>query len=352
MRIKTIDWVDSRVRIIDQTELPAKLKYLNIYDLNTIGEAIKQMKVRGAPALAAAAAFAVVLGIKDSRCKNYTVFKKELDKIVSYVRKIRPTAVNLFWGLERMLRIAQHNRDKPVARIKEALLNEAKKIIKQDMTVCRRMARIGVKLVRKGDNILTICNAGILATIDYGTALGLVYEAKKQGRSVHVFACETRPLLQGARLTTWELNRKGIKVTLICDNLAATLMRQGKVDKVIVGADRIAANGDVANKIGTYNMAALANFHKIPFYVVAPLSSFDPKIKNGSDIPIEQRDRKEVTELFFKRPIAPQGMDVMNPAFDITPHRLVTAIVTERGIIKPPYKRNIAFIFKPKSKSR
>ncbi len=346
MRLKTIEWRNNKVRIIDQTRLPGQLKYLNIPDLKTLWQAIKEMKIRGAPALAAAAAFAVVLGMRNSKAKNYFQFRKELKKTSNYIRSSRPTAVNLFWAIEKMLKKAQINKNKPIYQIKEILLKEAKRIIQEDMLICRKIARQGVKLISKNDNILTICNAGILATIDYGTALGVIYEAKTKRKSTHIYACETRPLLQGARLTTWELKKKGIPVTLICDNTAATLMAKGEIDKVIVGADRIASNGDVANKIGTYNMAVLASFHNIPFYVAAPLSSFDLKIKTGRDIPIEQRDKKEITELFFKRPIAAADVEVINPAFDVTAHQLITAIITERGIIRPPCKKNIIKIFK------
>lgn len=340
-KVKTISWQNNKLIIIDQTRLPGQLRYLCIYNLKTMFMAIKEMKIRGAPALAAAGACAVVLGIRKSKAKKYLDFKKELDKVVAHIGSSRPTAVNLFWGLERMVKQAQYNSNKPVKKIKEILLKESKAIIQEDSLICRKIAREGARLIKKGDNILTICNAGILATIDYGTALGVIYESKKQGKNIRVFACETRPLLQGARLTTWELKKMRVKVTLICDNMAASLMENKKIDKVITGADRVAANGDVANKIGTYNMAVLAKFHNIPFYVAAPLSSFDFKLKTGKDIPIEQRDKKEVLSLFFKQPIAPKNVNVINPAFDITPHNLITAIITEKGIVRPADKANI-----------
>jgi methylthioribose-1-phosphate isomerase len=340
-KVKTISWQNNKLIIIDQTRLPGQLRYLCIDNLKTMFMAIKEMKIRGAPALAAAGACAVVLGIRKSKAKKYLDFKKELDKVVAHIGSSRPTAVNLFWGLERMVKQAQYNSNKPVKKIKEILLKESKAIIQEDSLICRKIAREGARLIKKGDNILTICNAGILATIDYGTALGVIYESKKQGKNIRVFACETRPLLQGARLTTWELKKMRVKVTLICDNMAASLMENKKIDKVITGADRVAANGDVANKIGTYNMAVLAKFHNIPFYVAAPLSSFDFKLKTGKDIPIEQRDKKEVLSLFFKQPIAPKNVNVINPAFDITPHNLITAIITEKGIVRPADKANI-----------
>lgn len=346
MRLKTIDWVNNQVRIIDQTKLPGQLRYLHIRNLKEMYKAIKEMKIRGAPVLAAAAAFGVILGMRNSWARDYSEFKKELDEVVQYIGSSRPTAVNLFWGLKRMLKITCLNQRKPINEIKKILLKEAKAIIKEDMVVCRKMAKFGAKMIKQNDKILTLCNAGILATIDYGTALGVIYRAKEEGKDIKVFACETRPLLQGARLTTWELKKNGIDVTLICDNMAASIMKQKKIDKVIVGADRVAANGDVANKIGTYNMAVLAKYHKIPFYVAAPLSSFDLKIREGPDIPIEQRERREVTELFFKKPTAPRDVKVINPAFDITPNCLITAIITEKGIIKPPFRKNILALFK------
>jgi methylthioribose-1-phosphate isomerase len=298
--------------------------------------------VRGAPALGAAAALGIYLGIKDYKAKNLAGFNKELQKISRYIASSRPTARNLFWGLERMKNVAVKNQDKPVSAIKAMLFKEAQKVIKEDMLACRLMAGYGAKLIKNKDTILTICNAGILATIDYGTALGIIYKAKEEGKRLKVYASETRPLLQGARLTAWELKKNNIDVTLICDNMAATLMQQGKIDKVIAGADRIAANGDAANKIGTYNLAVLSSYHKVPFYIAAPASTFDLKIKSGRDIPIEERKAQEVTELFFKSPISAKGIKVFNPAFDVTPHNLITAIITDKGIIRPPYITNIA----------
>lgn len=302
--MKTIEWEKNAIKIIDQTKLPLELEYLYLKDLQSLWKAIKTMKVRGAPALGAAAGLGVFLGLKDSRAKSYLQFAKELKRVVHYIGSSRPTARNLFWALERIYAVAVRNKNKPVADIKRLIFEDARKIIREDMRSCRRLARYGAKLVDDHDTILTVCNAGILATIDYGTALGVLYRAREEGKKIKVFACETRPMLQGARLTTWELARKGVGVTLICDNTAAALMKEGKINKVVTGADRIAANGDAANKIGTYNLAVLSSYHKIPFYIAAPASTVDVNTKTGSDIEIEQRPGSEVTELFFKTPIA------------------------------------------------
>ena len=341
MDIKTIEWKKNAIKIIDQTKLPLKLEYIYIRDLKVLWQAIRAMKIRGAPALGAAAGLGIYLGIKNSKAKTFSQFQKELERVVAYLASSRPTARNLFWALERMRGIVLKNRNCCISEIKKLLFKEANRIIKEERQMCRKMGNYGAKLIKNKDTVLTICNAGLLATIDYGTALGVIYKAHEEGKNIKVFACETRPILQGARLTTWELKRKGIDVTLICDSMAATLMKQGKIDKVIAGADRIAQNGDTANKIGTYNLAVLARYHKIPFYIAAPHSTFDLRIKSGKDIPIEQRDKSEVTSLFFKSPIAPPNVKVFNPAFDVTPNELITAIITERGIIHPPYSKNI-----------
>jgi len=341
MDLRTIEWKNNGIKIIDQTKLPGELKYMHIKDLKSLFRAIKELKVRGAPALGAAAAWGIYLGIKNSRAGNFGEFSRELHKAARYIASSRPTARNLFWGIERMCSAALKNKHKPISAIKRLLFKEAQKIIEEDRLTCRRIGRYGAKLIKDKDTILTICNAGILATIDYGTALGVIYKAKQGGKRLKVYACETRPLLQGARLTAWELKKKGIDVTLICDNMAATLMQQGKINKVIAGADRIAAGGDAANKIGTYNLAVLCHYHNIPFYIAAPHSTFDLTIKTGRDIPIEERKAQEVTELFFKRPITAKGIKVFNPAFDVTPHNLITAIITDKGVIRPPYKENI-----------
>jgi methylthioribose-1-phosphate isomerase len=341
MRIRTIDWLDNKIKIINQAKLPLRLEYIYLEDLKSLHKAIKTMQIRGAPALGAAAALGVYLGIKDSKAGNFSEFSRELNRTVKYLASLRPTARNLFWGLERMREVATLNKQKPVSTLKKLLFQEAKEIMEEDRRTCRRIGDYGARLIQNNDAILTICNAGILATIDYGTALGVIYRAKEEGKKFRVYACETRPMLQGARLTTWELKKKGIPVTLICDSMAATLMQQGKIKKVITGADRIALNADAANKIGTYNLAVLCAYHKIPFYIAAPSSTFDPKMNSGKEIPIEERPGREVTELFFKQPIAAKDIKVFNPAFDVTPNRLISAIITDKGIIRPPYKKNI-----------
>ncbi|MCU0666840.1 MAG: S-methyl-5-thioribose-1-phosphate isomerase [Candidatus Omnitrophica bacterium] len=339
--MRTIEWKNNRIRMIDQTLLPGEFKYIDIKNIKVLWQAIKELKVRGAPALGASACLGVYLGIKDSKAKDYAQFYKELKSVVNYLASSRPTARNLFWGLERMLCVSDKAKHLSVEKIKKTLFQEANKVIEEDRASCRRIGAYGASLVKKNERILTICNTGILATIDYGTALGVIYKSHEQGKNIKVFACETRPLLQGARLTTWELKRSGIDVTLICDSMAASLMKSGSVDKVIVGADRIALNGDTANKIGTYSLAVLAKYHKIPFYAAAPFSTFDLDIKTGMDILIEERSHEEVSSLFFKNQVTAKGIKFWNPAFDVTPNNLITAIITDRGIIKPLYKLNI-----------
>ncbi|MGE5197705.1 MAG: S-methyl-5-thioribose-1-phosphate isomerase [Deltaproteobacteria bacterium] len=339
--MRTIRWVNDGIKIIDQTRLPLRLEYTYIKNLKALRRAIRTMKIRGAPALGAAAALGVYLAARDSKAKSFPGFNAELDRASDYIASSRPTARNLFWGLERMRSVALRNRLKPVPEIKKLLFREAQKIIEEDRVTCRRIAGFGAKLLKNNDAVMTICNAGILATIDYGTALGVVYRAKEEGKKIRVYACETRPMLQGARLTAWELRQKRVEVTLLCDNMAADLMRQRKIDKVIAGADRIASNGDTANKIGTYGLAVLCRYHKIPFYIAAPASTFDLRMKSGKEIPIEERNADEVTRLFFSRPVTPSGVKVFNPAFDVTPNNLITAIITEKGIIRPAYRKNI-----------
>ena len=334
--IATIEWKNGKVRLIDQTKLPGKLVYIECGGVKTMWHAIKRLQVRGAPAIGIAACLGVVLGIKDSKAKDFSSFMKKLDAVIRYLGSARPTAVNLFWALDTMRNVAVKNSSRNIVEIKKLLLKEALEVIERDKRICRRMASHGAGLIKNGDRILTHCNAGALATADYGTALGVFYWAKAQGKKIKVYSDETRPLLQGARLTTWELMKHGIDVTLICDNMAATLMAQGKIDKIFVGADRIASNGDAANKIGTYNLAVLANYHKIPFYVVAPISSFDFSLKSGKAIPIEERSHKEVTEINGKQ-LAPKGVKVYNPAFDVTPNNLIAAIVNEKGIFRKPF---------------
>jgi len=339
--LKTLDWVNNKIKLIDQVSLPHKLKYLHINNIKDLWQAIKTLQVRGAPALGGAAALGVFLGLKDSKAKNFNQFKKELDKVSKFLALSRPTARNLFWAIERMSRIAIENKDKKIPVIKKLLFLESQKIIQEDRYSCRRIGHFASPLIKNQDTILTICNAGILATIDYGTALGVIYSAKDSGKDIKVFALETRPLLQGARLTAWELNIKGVNVTLVADNMAAFLMQKGKINKVIAGADRIALNGDTANKIGTLNLAILSRYHNIPFYIAAPISTFDLSIKRGEDIPIEERDPDEVRTLIFKRRLSLKDAKVFNPAFDVTPHNLITGIITDKGLIKPPFAKNI-----------
>ena len=301
------------------------------------------MKIRGAPAIGIAGAMGVLLASERSKAKAAPSFAREIDAVIKYLSSARPTARNLFWALERMEETLKRNMHMPINRIKAALRREAFSILKEDKAICRTMARHGAGLIAKNDRVLTHCNAGGLATADYGTALGVLFEAKNQGKRITVYADETRPLLQGARLTAWELKRAGINTVLICDNMAASLMAKGDIDKIFVGADRIAANGDTANKIGTYNLAVLAACHGIPFYVVAPLSTFDTSLEDGGMIPIEERGWDEVLEFAGKR-IAPSGVMARNPAFDVTPNRLITAIVTEAGMIRKPFRKSIRAI--------
>jgi methylthioribose-1-phosphate isomerase len=336
MEVKSIEWKDGKVVIIDQTKLPVEEVYLEITDYQELASAIKQLKIRGAPAIGIAGAFGVCLGANEIRTADYSEFRKTIEVIIEEFAATRPTAVNLFWALERMRKIIHSNRGIKPDEIEEKLLEEALRILNEDRETCRLMGEHGASLLKDGDTVLTHCNAGALATGGIGTALGVIFTAVKQGKKIKVFADETRPLLQGARLTTWELMKAGIEVTLICDNMAAWVMQQGWIDCVMIGADRIAANGDVANKIGTYNLAVLAQYHKIPFYVVAPTSTFDFSLKSGKEIPIEQRANEEVSEGFGKR-TAPGGVSVYNPAFDVTPNELITAIVSEKGIFYPPF---------------
>ena len=346
MNIRTIDWKNNKIRIIDQTKLPLKLEYIDIHRLEDLKRAIKTMQVRGAPALGAAAGLGMYLGVKDYIGSDWKKLIRKLNSVAKYIESSRPTARNLFWGMERVLAVALANKDKPISKIKQAMLAQAQLIMRQDMAACRKIGFYGAKLLKKNSRVLTICNAGILATIDYGTALGVIYSAQAQGKTIKVFSAETRPLLQGARLSSWELNKQGIEVILIADNTAAKLMNDGQIDLVITGADRIAANGDTANKIGTFNLAVLAKYHKIPFYVTAPQSTFDLKLKNGSGIKIEMRKAAEVTSILFKKNVAPAHAKIVNPAFDITPHQLISGLITDKGIIQPPYLKNIVRILK------
>lgn len=341
MYIRTIDWKNNKIRIIDQTKLPRQLVYVDIGNLKDLWQVIKIMRVRGAPALGAAAALGMYLGIKDYAGTDWHGFSRKLNRTAKYIASSRPTARNLFWGIERIHAAALKNKQQPILKIKQIILKEAKLIMHEDRVSCRKIGLHGSRLLKNNSVVLTICNAGILATIDYGTALGVIYYAKEQGKKIKVYSSETRPLLQGSRLTAWELSKKGIDVCMIADNTAATLMRDGKIDLVIAGADRIASNGDTANKIGTFNLAILCKYHKIPFYIAAPKSTFDLKLKNGKGIAIETRNAQEVTKILFKKDVAPFGAGVLNPAFDITCAHLISAIITDEGIIYPPYFKNI-----------
>jgi len=336
MAVSTIEWVDGRIRMIDQTLLPNEFKQIYCDDLPSVWEAIKSLRVRGAPAIGIAGALGAVIGIWDSTVNTYDAFTAELKSATDYLATSRPTAVNLFWALDRITQTAQENCHLQISELKEVLLAEALKIIDEDKAMCRAIGQHGMALLNESDTILTHCNAGGLATSDYGTALAVMFSAHEAGKKIQVYADETRPLLQGARLTTWELMQAGIDVTLICDNMAAQVMKEGKIQCVIVGADRIAANGDTANKIGTYNVAILAEAHGIPFYVAAPTSTLDFALGTGAEIPIEQRAAEEVTEGFGKL-TAPEGVKVYSPAFDVTPAALVTAIITEKGVARAPY---------------
>jgi len=344
MPVETIAWSDGCVRLIDQTLLPNEIRYLEIDDTERLWEAIRTLRVRGAPAIGIAAALGAYLGVRDSAADSFDALRAELARVCHYLASARPTAVNLSWALERVRQRADQLSDHPVEAVKQALLDEALAMIEEDHLVCRAIGRFGAELLDGVQAILTHCNAGGLATAAYGTALAPVFLAAERGRLIHVYADETRPLLQGARLTAWELQQAGIPVTLICDNMAATVMAQGKVQAVIVGTDRTAANGDVANKIGTLGVAVLARAFGIPFYVAAPLSSIDMTLASGAEIPIEEREPEEVTCAFGRR-TAPEGIAVYNPAFDVTPHRYVTALITERGIVRPPFEEGLQRLF-------
>jgi methylthioribose-1-phosphate isomerase len=333
----TLRWVgevDGRLRIIDQTLLPAQFKEIDLGEEEQVWEAIRALRVRGAPAIGVAAAYGVVVGLKEVAKANRAAVEKRVTEVADYLATSRPTAVNLFWALDRMRDVVTANPDLSGPELIARLLEEARQIEQEDCEMCAAIGRHGAELLVDGTGVLTHCNAGSLATAGDGTALSVIYAAVRQGKSLHVFVDETRPLLQGARLTSWELTQRGIPATLLCDSAAGWIMREGKIQAVITGADRIAANGDTANKIGTYSVAVLAKEHKIPFYVAAPSSTFDFDLPDGRAIPIEERPEKEVTGP-FERVTAPEGMRARNPAFDVTPASLITCIITERGLIKP-----------------
>ncbi len=347
--IRPIEWVgglDGYAALIDQTLLPEEFKRIRIEGVESMWDAIKRLVVRGAPAIGIAAAMGVVLGVRGCDGGDETGFHTRLKEVCDYLRSSRPTAVNLFWAIDRMTRCAKAHAEQDIAGRKEALLAEAKAIRDEDAAMCRRIGEHGAALIADGFGLLTHCNAGALATAEYGTALAPMYIAHAQGRSFRVFADETRPLLQGARLTAWELGQAGIDVTLICDSMAAVVMRAGWVDLVITGADRIAANGDTANKIGTYGLAVLAQAHGIPFYVAAPSSTFDLAVPDGEGIPIEERDPDEIRR-GMGRQTAPEEIPCYNPAFDVTPAHLIRGIITERGLIQPVSRESLAAFWGP-----
>jgi methylthioribose-1-phosphate isomerase len=342
--LETLRWIggpEGHLRLIDQTRLPVEFVEIDCRDVEAAWEAIKVLRVRGAPAIGVAAAYGVCLGVQKAIGSDEATFFKRLQETADYLATSRPTAVNLFWAIERMKAAAEGFRGRPSSEIAAGLLAEARAIHEEDREMCRAIGRHGAALLRDGQGVLTHCNAGGLATSDYGTALALFFAAAEEGKKLHVYADETRPLLQGARLTAWELQHRGIDVTLICDSMAAQVMREGRVQAVVVGADRIAANGDTANKIGTYGVSLLAAAHGIPFYVAAPSSTFDRSIASGAEIPIEQRDPREVTH-GFGRQTAPDGVAVYNPAFDVTPADRIAAIICERGVIRPVNRETIA----------
>jgi methylthioribose-1-phosphate isomerase len=341
--IKTVEWTDEGVRMLDQRLLPTEETYLTLRSYEEVAEAIKKMAVRGAPAIGVSAAMGLALGAKQSVGTSIADLEFDFNYMCDVMGATRPTAVNLFWAIERMrsrLRRAKAETD-DVEEAKRQLVDEAQRIFDEDIEANRSLGRFGGELITDGTTILTHCNAGALATAgDYGTALGVVRGARDAGKRVAVIADETRPFLQGARLTAWELSKDDIPVTLITDNMAGHVMKQGKVDVVVVGADRIAGNGDTANKIGTYMVAVLARQHDIPFYVAAPISTIDMAITSGEQIPIEERDAREVTHVGSQQ-LAPEGVEVHNPAFDVTPHELITAIITDKGVARPPYVESL-----------
>ncbi len=342
---KTIEWIDKGVRMIDQRVLPTREVYKTFKGYKEVAGAIKDMVIRGAPAIGVAGAMGIALGASKIDPKDFKSFNREFRKIVKHVAGARPTAVNLAWAARRMEAVFEKNRDLPTEEIKALLIAEARKMHDEDVLINKKLGTNGARLLKKNSTVLTHCNAGALATAGYGTALGVIRAAVEKGKNIHVLADETRPFLQGARLTAWELKKDNIDVTLIADNMAGHLMKEGLVDAVVVGADRIASNGDAANKIGTYTVAVLAKEHKIPFYVAAPTSTIDMEIKTGAEIPIEERGAREITHISGVR-LAPTGIKIKNPVFDVTPAKYITAIITEKGVVKKPYRAGIKALFK------
>lgn len=345
-----LDEEKSALVIIDQTKLPYETKVLCLTELKDIWNAIYLLKVRGAPAIGVAAAIGIYLEAKKIRAGTYEEFYRQFKEAKDYLDTARPTAVNLSWALNRMEQVCIRNREKPVAQIKGALYRETLEIKEEDTWVCKMIGEYGLSLVKPGDGLLTHCNAGQLATTKYGTATAPMYLGHERGYHFRIFADETRPLLQGARLTAYELKEAGLDVTLICDNMSGAVMKNGWVNAVFVGCDRVAANGDTANKIGTSVVAAVAKYYKIPVYVCAPTSTIDLSLADGSQIPIEQRPEEEVTEMWYEKRMAPEGVKIFNPSFDVTDHELVSAIITEYGIARAPYEESFRKIFEKKNK--
>lgn len=340
MTLQPLGWRDNRLRILDQTKLPQQEVYLDLADYREIVEAIKQLKVRGAPAIGIAAAYGILVGALNINASGSRDFTRRLEDVISDFASSRPTAVNLFYAIGRM-REAMEGKDS-INSILAALADEADSIYQSEEMAMSDLSKAGAELFEDGDTVLTHCNTGQLATgVSYGTALGVIKAAVEQGKHISVYADETRPLLQGARLTVWELQRLNIPVTLITDNMAGHFLHRQKIDRVVVGADRIAANGDTANKIGTYSVSVLSHANKVPFYIAAPTSTIDTTIKTGKDIPIEERSASEVLQIQGVS-TAPSGTSVANPAFDVTPHKYISAIITENGIIRMPYRKNIS----------
>jgi len=338
--MRAIKFENNQLFYIDQTKLPLKEVWRECKGLNSGYKAIKELQVRGAPLIGVFAAYCIYIDFKN-KSLSISKFLIEFKRSLKYLKSCRPTAVNLAWALERLEQVVLKNKFKSVEQLKKIILSEAKAINREDIKLCENIARQGVGLIKKGDSILTHCNAGFLATSGDGTAIAVIYKAFARYKDIRVYTDETRPLLQGSRLSAWELTKRGVPVTVICDSMAATLIKQGKIDKIIVGADRIAANGDAANKIGTYGLAILANYHKVPFYIAAPFSTFDLTLKSGKLIPIEERNKDEVRKLVNEVEVAPRKVKVYNPAFDVTPNKLITAIISDRGVIKPPFRKKI-----------
>ena len=340
MKFKTIEWKGDHVRLLDQRRLPQEIRYLECRDASSIARAIRNMAIRGAPAIGVAAAMGIALAARKIRSNRPEIFWKKIEEVCHLMGETRPTAVNLFWSIERMRRALNQLHSEDVEGLKSKLEREALRIYREDLKINHKIGENGKILIQDGDRVLTHCNAGGLATAGYGTALGVIRSAWAEGKRFHVYVDETRPLLQGARLTAWELVQEKIPSTVITDSMAGSLMEKGEVNLVLVGADRIARNGDTANKIGTYSLAVLAKWHNIPFYVAAPTSTFDLNLASGQEIPIEERAGEEITHM-GKRRVTPGGVKVFNPDFDVTPHSLIEAIITEKGILRKPFIKSL-----------